>query len=171
MYRGPTGISTNVHLLSLPDALPIGVRRFRGSWIRCRGLSWGRAGAGAWRPGWTREVAARGCAAPMAPAIIRGSPEGFRRLARPSRGSTPPRGASKPTEIPMPSVKVRENEPFEFALRRFKRTCEKAGVLAETRKREYYEKPTQERKRKAAAAVKRQARRTSRDVTKRQRLY
>ena len=51
----------------------------------------------------------------------------------------------------MPSVKVRENEPFEFALRRFKRTCEKAGVLAETRKREFYEKPTQERKRKAAA--------------------
>lgn len=35
----------------------------------------------------------------------------------------------------MPSVKVRENEPFEFALRRFKRTCEKAGVLSgETRK-------------------------------------
>ena len=48
----------------------------------------------------------------------------------------------------MPSVKVRENEPFEFALRRFKRTCEKAGVLAEVRKREFYEKPTQERKRK-----------------------
>ena len=71
----------------------------------------------------------------------------------------------------MPSVKVRENEPFEFALRRFKRTCEKAGVLAETRKREFYEKPTQERKRKAAAAVKRQLRRSSRDVTKRQRLY
>src|SRR6476469_8351990 len=66
----------------------------------------------------------------------------------------------------MPSVKVRENEPFEFALRRFKRTCEKAGVLAETRKREFYEKPTQERKRKAAAAVKRQARRVSRDVPK-----
>ena len=79
--------------------------------------------------------------------------------------------AFQPTEIPMPSVKVRENEPFEFALRRFKRTCEKAGVLAETRKREFYEKPTQERKRKAAAAVKRQARRSSRDVTKRQRLY
>jgi len=43
--------------------------------------------------------------------------------------------------------------------------------LAETRKREFYEKPTQERKRKAAAAVKRQLRRSSRDVTKRQRLY
>ena len=69
----------------------------------------------------------------------------------------------------MPSVKVRENEPFEFALRRFKRTCEKAGVLAEVRKREFYEKPTQERKR--AAAVKRHLRRVSRDVTKRQRLY
>jgi small subunit ribosomal protein S21 len=79
--------------------------------------------------------------------------------------------AGPPTRLRMPSVKVRENEPFEFALRRFKRTCEKAGVLAETRKREFYEKPTQERKRKAAAAVKRQARRSSRDVTKRQRLY
>jgi small subunit ribosomal protein S21 len=71
----------------------------------------------------------------------------------------------------MPSVKVRDNEPFEFALRRFKRTCEKAGILAETRKREFYEKPTQERKRKAAAAVKRTLRRVMRDVTKRQRMY
>src|SRR5690242_17502428 len=71
----------------------------------------------------------------------------------------------------MPSVKVRENEPFEIALRRFKRTCEKAGVLAETRKREFYEKPTQERKRKRAAAVKRHLRRLSREVTRRERLY
>ena len=71
----------------------------------------------------------------------------------------------------MPNVKVRENEPFEFALRRFKRSCEKAGVLSEVRRREFYEKPTQERKRKRAAAVKRHLRRVSRDVTKRQRLY
>ena len=71
----------------------------------------------------------------------------------------------------MPSVKVRENEPFEYALRRFKRSCEKAGVLAETRSREYYEKPTQERKRKAAAAVKRNMRRLSREVVRRTRLY
>ena len=63
----------------------------------------------------------------------------------------------------MPNVKVRENEPFEFALRRFKRTCEKAGILAETRKREFYEKPTQERKRKKAAAIKRHMKRVSRD--------
>lgn len=71
----------------------------------------------------------------------------------------------------MPSVKVRENEPFEYALRRFKRSCEKAGVLAETRRREYYEKPTQERKRKAAAAVKRNLRRLAREATRRQRMY
>lgn len=71
----------------------------------------------------------------------------------------------------MPNVKIRENEPFEFALRRFKRSCEKAGVLSEVRRREFYEKPTQERKRKLAAAVKRNQRRVSRDVTKRQRMY
>lgn len=55
----------------------------------------------------------------------------------------------------MPSVKMKENEPFDVALRRFKRSCEKAGVLAEVRKREHYEKPTTLRKRAAAAAVKR----------------
>ena len=71
----------------------------------------------------------------------------------------------------MPSVRVKDNEPFEIALRRFKRTCEKAGVLTETRKREFFEKPSQERKRKRAAAVKRHLRRVSRDVTKRQRMY
>ena len=55
----------------------------------------------------------------------------------------------------MPSVKIKENEPFDIAIRRFKRACEKAGVLAEVRRREFYEKPTAERKRKLAAAVKR----------------
>ena len=55
----------------------------------------------------------------------------------------------------MPSVRVKENEPTEVAIRRFKRTCEKAGVLSEARRREYYEKPTWRRKRKKAAAVKR----------------
>ncbi|HHB92950.1 MAG TPA: 30S ribosomal protein S21, partial [Thioploca sp.] len=42
----------------------------------------------------------------------------------------------------MPQVRVRENEPFEVAIRRFKRSCEKAGILAEVHRREYYEKPT-----------------------------
>jgi small subunit ribosomal protein S21 len=55
----------------------------------------------------------------------------------------------------MPTVRVKENEPFEVALRRFKRTMEKTGLLTELRAREFYEKPTAERKRKLAAAVKR----------------
>ena len=71
----------------------------------------------------------------------------------------------------MPIVKVRENEPFDIALRRFKRSCEKAGVLAEVRRREFYEKPTAERKRKKAAAVKRHMKRLSREEAKRKRLY
>lgn len=71
----------------------------------------------------------------------------------------------------MPIVKVRENEPFEVALRRFKRSCEKAGVLSEIRRREYYEKPTQIRKRKQAAAVKRHMKRLAREQQRRQRLY
>ncbi len=71
----------------------------------------------------------------------------------------------------MPSVKVRDNEPFDVALRRFKRSCEKAGVLSEIRRREFYEKPTSVRKRKAAAAVKRHAKKASRQITNRVRLY
>lgn len=63
----------------------------------------------------------------------------------------------------MPEVKLKDNEPFEVALRRFKRACEKAGILTEVRKREFYEKPTEERKRKAAAAVKRSHRRQRRE--------
>jgi small subunit ribosomal protein S21 len=54
----------------------------------------------------------------------------------------------------MAGIKVRENEPFENALRRFKKQCEKAGVLSEIRKREYYEKPSVKRKRKVLAAKK-----------------
>ena len=71
----------------------------------------------------------------------------------------------------MPQVKVKENEPFDVALRRFKRSCEKAGVLAEVRRREFYEKPTQIRKRKQAAAVKRHAKKVARDQVRRKRLY
>jgi small subunit ribosomal protein S21 len=71
----------------------------------------------------------------------------------------------------MPSVRVKENEPFDVALRRFKRSCEKAGVLTEVRRREFYEKPTQERKRKQAAAVKRHLKKLSREQARRTRLY
>lgn len=55
----------------------------------------------------------------------------------------------------MPGIVVREGESFDGALRRFKKQCEKAGILSEIRKREHYEKPSIERKRKAAAAKKR----------------
>jgi small subunit ribosomal protein S21 len=55
----------------------------------------------------------------------------------------------------MTTIRVKENEPFDVALRRFKRTIEKLGLLTELRAREFYEKPTSERKRKKAAAVKR----------------
>ncbi|PID49739.1 MAG: 30S ribosomal protein S21 [Proteobacteria bacterium] len=71
----------------------------------------------------------------------------------------------------MPSVKVRDTEPFEVAVRRFKRTCEKAGIVAEVRAREFYEKPTSIRKRKRAAAVKRNLKRISRDLNRRVRMY
>jgi len=71
----------------------------------------------------------------------------------------------------MPSVRVRDNEPFEVALRRFKRSCEKAGILTETRRREYYEKPTAERKRKRAAAVKRHQKKLAKEQQRRVRYY
>jgi small subunit ribosomal protein S21 len=71
----------------------------------------------------------------------------------------------------MPSVRLKDNEPFELALRRFKRSCEKAGILTETRRREYYEKPTSERKRKAAAAVKRHQKKLLKENARRVRLY
>jgi len=71
----------------------------------------------------------------------------------------------------MPSVRVRENEPFDVALRRFKRSCEKAGILSEVRRREFYEKPTAVRKRKLAAAVKRHMKKISRERARLQRPY
>ncbi|MGY0399574.1 MAG: 30S ribosomal protein S21 [Ostreibacterium sp.] len=71
----------------------------------------------------------------------------------------------------MPAIKVRDNEPFDIALRRFKRSCERAGVLAEVRAREFFEKPTQERKRKKAAAVKRNSRRIRNEKRRFERLY
>jgi len=74
-------------------------------------------------------------------------------------------------ETALPEIRVKENEPFDVALRRFKRSCEKAGVLTEVRRREYYEKPTTVRKRKAAAAVKRHLKKLSREQMRRVRLY
>ena len=62
----------------------------------------------------------------------------------------------------MAGVRVKDNEPIESAIRRFKKQCENAGILAELRKREHYEKPSVKRKKKALAAKKRYLRRVAR---------
>jgi len=54
----------------------------------------------------------------------------------------------------MPYVRVRENDSFENALKRFKKQCEKEGIISEIKKREHYEKPSVKRKKKALAARK-----------------
>jgi small subunit ribosomal protein S21 len=59
----------------------------------------------------------------------------------------------------MVGVKIRENESFESALRRFKKQCEKAGILSEIKKREHYEKPSVKKKRKTIAARKKASKR------------
>ncbi|MBX7149489.1 30S ribosomal protein S21 [bacterium] len=55
----------------------------------------------------------------------------------------------------MPGVTIKDGESFESGIRRFKKQCEKAGILAEVRKREHYEKPSIRAKKKSAAARKR----------------
>jgi small subunit ribosomal protein S21 len=62
----------------------------------------------------------------------------------------------------MPGIRIRENESFENALKRFKKQCEKTGILSEVRKREHFEKPSLKRKRKALAAKKRAMKRMRR---------
>lgn len=54
----------------------------------------------------------------------------------------------------MPSVKVKESDSFENALKKFKKQCEREGILSEIKKREHYEKPSVKRKKKALAARK-----------------
>ena len=58
----------------------------------------------------------------------------------------------------MAEIRVKDNESLDSALRRFKRQCARAGVLNEVRKREHYEKPSVERKKKSEAARKRKYR-------------
>lgn len=58
----------------------------------------------------------------------------------------------------MPGIHVKENESLDSALRRFKKSCAKAGVIAEYRKREFFTKPSVKRKKKSEAARKRKSR-------------
>ncbi len=62
----------------------------------------------------------------------------------------------------MPGLKVKDTEPYDSALRRFKKQCEKAGILSEVRRREFYEKPSVRRKKKSLAARKRALKRMER---------
>ena len=55
----------------------------------------------------------------------------------------------------MSEIKVKENESLDSALKRFKKSCARSGVLAEVRKREHYEKPSVKRKKKSEASRKR----------------
>jgi small subunit ribosomal protein S21 len=55
----------------------------------------------------------------------------------------------------MAIVRIRDNESFEQALRRFKKQCEKSGILSEVKKREHFEKPSVRKKKKSMAARKR----------------
>ena len=71
----------------------------------------------------------------------------------------------------MPQVKVKNDEPFDVILRRFRRSCEKAGIFTEMRRREFYEKPTSVRKRKGAAAKKREMKRALRGRIRTNRMY
>ncbi len=61
----------------------------------------------------------------------------------------------------MSEVIIHEDESFERALKRFKKKCEKAGILSDLRKHRHYEKPSERRKHKESAAV-RKTRRTTR---------
>jgi len=71
----------------------------------------------------------------------------------------------------MSKTVVRKNESLDDALRRFKRAVTKAGTLQETRKREFYEKPTTIRKREKATLAKRHAKRNARENARNTRLY
>lgn len=72
----------------------------------------------------------------------------------PAKGENRSRCESGVTVNTMPLIKVREDESLENALKRFKRKCEKSGILTEIKKRQHYEKPSVKRKRKTLAARK-----------------
>lgn len=60
----------------------------------------------------------------------------------------------------MAMVKIRDGESFEAAFRKFKKACEKAGILSEVKKREHFEKPSVTGKKKSIAARKRAMKKT-----------
>ncbi len=71
----------------------------------------------------------------------------------------------------MPPLNYKEVDPLDLPIRPFILSCKQPCVLADVRKREFYEKPTQERKRKKAAAVKRYQKKLARESVRTTRLY
>lgn len=67
----------------------------------------------------------------------------------------------------MNGIRVREDEPFERALKRFSKTCERAGILSDVKKYRHYEKPSEEKKRKLNAAKRKRMRDESRKIRRR----
>lgn len=63
----------------------------------------------------------------------------------------------------MPSIRVREKEAFDSAVRRFKRAVEKAGIITTARRNQFHEKPTTAKKRAKLAAKKREVKRQAKD--------
>jgi small subunit ribosomal protein S21 len=61
----------------------------------------------------------------------------------------------------MPKIRVREGESFEKALRRFTKACEKAGLMADIKKHQHFEKPSERKKRRVAAARRKQRKLTA----------
>jgi small subunit ribosomal protein S21 len=66
----------------------------------------------------------------------------------------------------MTAIVVKDGESFESALKRFKKLCEKTGILSEIKKREHFEKPSVKRKKKMLAAKKRALKKTRRTMDK-----
>ncbi|MEO0093852.1 MAG: 30S ribosomal protein S21 [candidate division WOR-3 bacterium] len=64
----------------------------------------------------------------------------------------------------MSGITVKNGEPYESFIRRFRRACEKAGILRELKRHEYYEKPSQRRKRKIAEARRKALRRAQEEA-------
>ncbi len=93
------------------------------------------------------------------------APNAGRILGCPERGALAAFPSANPKPIiattprlSLSEVIIHEDENFERALKRFKKKCEKAGILSDLRKHRHYEKPSERRKRKMNAAVRKNRR-------------
>lgn len=71
----------------------------------------------------------------------------------------------------MNGITIREDEAFERALRRFSKTCERAGVLSDIKKYRHYEKPSEERKRRINSSKRKRIRDEKRVMWRSERPY